>query len=55
MDTTGQRHHSSEGPDGCGTSETCSACGAVLTILTSQETGELETHALPMQDKGSER
>jgi len=32
--------HSSEGPDGCGTSETCSACGAVLTILTSQETGE---------------
>lgn len=32
--------HSEEGPDGCGTSETCSACGAVLTILASQESGE---------------
>jgi len=32
--------HSTEGPDGCGTSETCSACGAVLTILASQETGQ---------------
>ncbi|MDD5286419.1 MAG: ATP-binding protein [Desulfuromonadaceae bacterium] len=31
--------HSCEGPDGCGTSESCSACGAVLTILESQETG----------------
>ncbi len=31
--------HSTEGPNGCGTSETCSACGAVLTILASQETG----------------
>lgn len=32
--------HSSEGPDGCGTAESCSACGAVLTILSSQDTGE---------------
>ena len=32
--------HSNEGPDGCGTSETCSVCGVVLTILASQETGE---------------
>lgn len=32
--------HGTEGPDGCGTSESCSACGAVLTILASQETGE---------------
>jgi signal transduction histidine kinase len=31
--------HSGEGPNGCGTSETCSACGAVLTILESQKTG----------------
>lgn len=31
--------HSSEGPDGCGTSETCSTCGAVLTILASQKVG----------------
>ncbi|MEI6205965.1 MAG: ATP-binding protein [Desulfuromonadales bacterium] len=31
--------HSSEGPDGCGTSKTCSVCGAVMTILASQETG----------------
>lgn len=30
--------HSDEGPDGCGTAEPCSACGAVLTILASQET-----------------
>lgn len=30
--------HSSAGPDGCGTSEVCSTCGAVLTILASQET-----------------
>ncbi|MDD2365776.1 MAG: PAS domain-containing sensor histidine kinase [Desulfuromonadaceae bacterium] len=29
--------HSSEGPNGCGTSESCSACGAVITILASQE------------------
>jgi K+-sensing histidine kinase KdpD len=32
--------HSSEGPDGCGTAEQCAACGAVMTILASQETGE---------------
>jgi K+-sensing histidine kinase KdpD len=31
--------HSSEGPDGCGTAESCSACGAVLTILSSQDSG----------------
>ena len=32
--------HSAEGPNGCGTSEHCSVCGAVLTILSSQESGE---------------
>lgn len=32
--------HSDEGTDGCGTSEKCSACGAVLTILASQESGK---------------
>lgn len=32
--------HSSEGPGGCGTSETCSACGAVLTILSSLDNGQ---------------
>jgi signal transduction histidine kinase len=32
--------HSSEGPGGCGTSESCSACGAVLTIIESRESGE---------------
>jgi nitrogen fixation/metabolism regulation signal transduction histidine kinase len=32
--------HSSQGPDGCGTAESCSACGAVLTILASQESVE---------------
>ena len=32
--------HNGEGPDGCGTSETCSACGAVLAILSCQETGK---------------
>lgn len=32
--------HSKEGPDGCGTSETCSECGAVLAILACRETGE---------------
>jgi nitrogen-specific signal transduction histidine kinase len=32
--------HSSEGPDGCGTSENCSACGAVLTIMASHDSGE---------------
>jgi K+-sensing histidine kinase KdpD len=31
--------HSNEGPDGCGTAEKCSACGAVMTIMSSQETG----------------
>jgi signal transduction histidine kinase len=32
--------HSSEGPDGCGTAESCSACGAVLTIMESSQFGE---------------
>ncbi|MEI6297217.1 MAG: PAS domain-containing protein, partial [bacterium] len=32
--------HSNEGPDGCGTSEHCSVCGAVLTVLASQKSGE---------------
>ena len=31
--------HSSEGPGGCGTSLPCSTCGAVLSILASQEKG----------------
>ena len=32
--------HSNEGPGGCGTSEHCSVCGAVLTLLASQQSGE---------------
>ena len=32
--------HCKEGPGGCGTAEACSACGAVLTILASQESGK---------------
>jgi Signal transduction histidine kinase len=32
--------HSGAGPDGCGTSETCSACGALLATLACQQTGE---------------
>jgi len=32
--------HCDAGPDGCGTSETCSTCGAALTILASKLTGE---------------
>jgi len=31
--------HANAGPGGCGTSEACSQCGAVLTILTSQLQG----------------
>lgn len=29
--------HSSEGPDGCGTSETCLTCGASVTIRASRK------------------
>ena len=29
--------HFSDGPSGCGTSEHCKSCGAVLTLLSSQE------------------
>ncbi len=32
--------HSHENPGGCGTSKSCSTCGAVLAILATQETGE---------------
>ncbi|MEJ2199759.1 MAG: PAS domain-containing protein [Desulfuromonadaceae bacterium] len=32
--------HSEEGPHGCGTAEACAACGAVLTILASQKSGQ---------------
>lgn len=31
--------HACEGPDGCGTGKNCAVCGAVMTILESQETG----------------
>lgn len=31
--------HAAKGPGGCGTSEACAQCGAVLTILTSQLQG----------------
>jgi signal transduction histidine kinase/ActR/RegA family two-component response regulator len=31
--------HFTEGPDGCGTAPHCRACGAVLAILASQESG----------------
>jgi len=32
--------HASQGPNGCGTSKACSACGAVLTVLASQRDGK---------------
>jgi signal transduction histidine kinase len=32
--------HARSGPDGCGSSKACSACGAVLTILGSQKQGK---------------
>jgi signal transduction histidine kinase len=32
-----QCRHAGKGPDGCGTSEFCGACGAVLAILESQQ------------------
>ncbi len=32
--------HSSDAPGGCGTSENCSVCGAVLTIIASAESGK---------------
>jgi hypothetical protein len=32
--------HATEGPGGCGTSPFCSTCGAVLSILTSQQEGQ---------------
>ncbi len=31
--------HAPEGPGGCGTSKACSTCGAVLTLLASQQEG----------------
>ncbi|MBN1901566.1 HAMP domain-containing histidine kinase [Candidatus Sumerlaeota bacterium] len=31
--------HASQGPGGCGTSRTCSTCGAVISIVTSQMEG----------------
>jgi len=31
--------HAAHGPDGCGTSKACSACGAVLAVLSSQREG----------------
>ena len=33
--------HASEGPNGCGTGLHCQSCGAVLTILAAQNTGEV--------------
>jgi len=35
--------HSSEEPDGCGTAEACSYCGATTAILESQRTGKKST------------
>jgi hypothetical protein len=35
--------HANEGPGGCGTSMACSSCGAVISILASQTTGQPET------------
>jgi signal transduction histidine kinase len=32
--------HVEEGPDGCGTSKACGRCGAVLTILAAQKSGQ---------------
>lgn len=32
--------HSSDAPGGCGTSKNCSTCGAVISILASQDSGE---------------
>ena len=31
--------HVKDGPDGCGTAKNCAVCGAVLAILSSQDTG----------------
>jgi signal transduction histidine kinase len=31
--------HSKDGADGCGTAKNCSVCGAVIAILSSQDTG----------------
>jgi signal transduction histidine kinase len=32
--------HVPEGPDGCGTSEACSCCGAAISILSAQQEGQ---------------
>ena len=32
--------HANEGPDGCGSSRACRRCGALLSILASQATGQ---------------
>ncbi len=34
--------HSTEMPGGCGTSESCSTCGAIESVLAAQQTGEKE-------------
>ena len=35
--------HAAGGPDGCGTAESCSDCGALLTVLQSQDTDQIAT------------
>ncbi len=35
--------HACEGPDGCGTGEHCSVCGAVQAIVNSQKTGRQDS------------
>lgn len=35
--------HAQEGPGGCGTGSSCRSCGAVLTILSSQQSGRPAT------------
>jgi signal transduction histidine kinase len=32
--------HAMEGPDGCGSSRACRGCGALLSVLATQETGQ---------------
>jgi len=47
--------HSDDAPNGCGTSEHCSVCGAVLAILESQQTSAQASHECHIAFKGNEQ
>ena len=47
--------HSDDAPNGCGTSEHCSVCGAVLAILESQHTSGQASHECHIAFKGNEQ